>query len=78
MAWTEVIKLFSCSIQLSMKFINMLINVKMATIVCILSFISMIDITSEFLKARTVFIFQHCSVFEQLKFHAQLSMNFFF
>ena len=36
---TEVIKLFSCSTQLSMKF-SLLINVKMPTIVGILTFIS--------------------------------------
>ena len=47
----EVIKLFSCSIQLSTKFI-LLINVKMPTIVGILTFISMINTTSEKLKAR--------------------------
>ena len=46
----EVIKLFSCSTQLSMKFI-MLINVKMPTIVGILTFISIINTTSESLKA---------------------------
>ena len=37
-----VIKLFSCSTELSTKFI-MLINVKMPTIVGILTFISMIN-----------------------------------
>ena len=36
----EVLKLFSCSIQLSMKFF-LLINVKMPTVVGILSFMSM-------------------------------------
>ena len=35
---------------------NMLINVKMPTIVCILTFISMINITSESLKARNFLI----------------------
>ena len=45
----EVIKLFSCSSQLSM-FI-MLINVKMPTNVDILTFISMINTTSKSLKA---------------------------
>ena len=50
----EVIKLFSCSTQLSMKFI-LLINVKMPTIVGILTFISMIN-TSERLKARNFFV----------------------
>ena len=39
-----VIKLFSCSTQLSTKFI-LLINVKMPTIVGILTFISMINTT---------------------------------
>ena len=47
-------KVFSCSTQLSMKFI-MLINVKMATIVGILTFIRMINTTSESLKVRSLF-----------------------
>ena len=38
----EVIKLFSCSTQLRLKFI-LLINVKMPTIVGILTFMSMIN-----------------------------------
>ena len=42
----EVIKLFLCSTQLSIKFI-LLINVKMPTIVDILTFISMINKTAE-------------------------------
>ena len=42
----EVIKHFSYSTQLSTKFI-LLINVKMPTIVGILTFISMINTTSE-------------------------------
>ena len=67
----EAIKLFSCSTQLSIKFI-MLINIKMPTIVGILAFISIINKTSESLKARKVFIFKHFSFYE-LKFHAQLS-----
>ena len=46
-----VIKLFSCSTQLNMKFI-LLINVKMPTIVGILTFISRINTTSESFKAR--------------------------
>ena len=50
----EVIKRFSCSTQLSTKFI-MLVTVKMSTIVDILTFISMINTTSESLKARKVF-----------------------
>ena len=51
----EVIKHFSYSTQLSTKFI-LLINVKMPTIVGILTFISMINTTSERLKARNLFI----------------------
>ena len=39
------------------KKITMLINVKMPTVVGILTFISMINTTSEDLKARKVFIF---------------------
>ena len=69
----EVIKLFfSCSTQLSTKFI-LLINVKMPTIVGILTFISMINTTSEILRARNFLICQYFSFLEQLKFHAQLS-----
>ena len=55
-----------------MKF-TMLINVKMPTIVGILTFISMVNTPSKSLKARNVFIFQHLSFYEKLKFHAQLS-----
>ena len=46
---------------------------KCQTIVGILTFISMINTTSESLKARNVFIFQHFSFYEQLKFHVNLS-----
>ena len=63
----EVIKLFPCSTQLSTKFI-LLINVKMPTIVGILTFISMINTTSERLKARNFFICRYFSVYEPLKF----------
>ena len=52
----EVIKLFSCSTQLSTEFI-LLINVKMPTIDGILTFTSMINTTSERLKARDFFLF---------------------
>ena len=45
-AGLKVIKLFPCSTQLSTKFIQ-LINVKMPTIVGILTFISRINTTSE-------------------------------
>ena len=68
----EVIKLFSYSTQLSTKCI-LLINVKMPTIVGILTFISMINTTSERLKGRNFFICRYFSVYEQLKFRAQLS-----
>ena len=66
----EVIKLFSYSTQLSMKFI-MLINVKMPTTV-------MINTTSESLEERKVFIFQHFSFYEQLKFHAARHKKVFY
>ena len=68
----EVIKLFSYSTQLSKKFI-LLINVKMPTVVGILTFISMINTSSEGLKARNFFICWYFSCNEQLKFLAQLS-----
>ena len=55
-----------------MKFI-LLINVEMPTIVGISIFISMINTTSERPKARNFFICLYLSVYEQLKFHAQLS-----
>ena len=58
------------STQLSRKFI-LLINVKMPTIVGILTFISMINTTSKRLQARNFFI---CRYFSFLwKFRAQLS-----
>ena len=54
---TEVIKLFPSSTQLSTKLI-MLINVKMPTIVGILTFISMINIPSECFKQDKLVFFQ--------------------
>ena len=63
---------FLCSTHLSMKFI-MIINVKMPTIVGILIFMSMINITSKHLKARRVLLLRHFKFYEHLKFHAQLS-----
>ena len=68
----EVIKLFSYSTQLSRKFI-LLINVKMPTVVDILTFIIMINAISERHKAWNFFICRYFSVYEQLKFRAQLS-----
>ena len=68
----EVIKLFSCSTQLSIKCI-MLINVKMPTIVGILTFISMINTTSERSKSKISSFVGILGFYEQLKFHVQLS-----
>ena len=67
-----MIKLFPCSSQFSMQLI-MFLNDRMKTIVGITTFISIIKTRSESLKAGKVFIFQHFSLYEQLKFHAQLS-----
>ena len=68
----KVIKLFPSLTQLSTKFI-LLINVKIPTSVGILTFISMINTTSERLTARNLFICRYFSFYEQLKFRAQLS-----
>ena len=69
----EVIKLLSCSTQLSTKLI-IFINVKMPTIVGILTFISMINKTTKGLKAIQAITFWHFSLYEQLNFHVQLSL----
>ena len=53
-----------------MKFI-LLINVKMPTIVGILTFISRMNTTSESIKARKTF-FKCFTLNKQFKFHAQL------
>ena len=53
--------------------IILLIHVKMPTTVGILTFISMINTTSESLEEIKDFIFQHFSFHGQLKFLAQLS-----
>ena len=69
----EVIKLFSCSTQLTMKFF-MLINVKMPTIVSILTCISMINTISDRNEAKNIFVYRYCSFYEQqLNFCAQPS-----
>ena len=68
----KVIKLFFILNSAEHKLI-LLINVKMPTIVGILTFISMINTTSERLKARYFFICRYFSFYEQLKFCAQLS-----
>ena len=49
------------------------INIKMPTIVDILTFISIINTTSESSEARRIIIFQHFSFHKELIFHAQLS-----
>ena len=59
-------KLFTYSTQLSKKFI-MLINVKMPTIIGILTFMRMINSTSDSMEAVKVFIFQHFGFYEQFK-----------
>ena len=62
----EFLKLFSYSTQLSVNFI-------LLTIVRILTFVRMINTTSERLKARNFFICRYFSFNEQMKFRPQLS-----
>ena len=71
---TEVIKLFSCSTWLSKKFI-LLVNVKMPTIVGILTFISRIHTASESFKARKILIFHHFTFYEQLNFSCFVELS---
>ena len=68
----EVIKLFSCSTQLRIKFI-MLINVKMPAIVGILTSNNIINTRSESSEAKISIIFQRFSFYRELKFHDNLS-----
>ena len=68
----EVIKLFSCSTQLRSKFI-LLINVKMPTIVGILTFISRINDWLLCFKPKFSIDYGYFDIYEHLKFHAQLS-----
>ena len=63
------LKLFSCSTQLSMKFIMLMLKCQK---VGILTFISRIITGYESLKQEVLF-FQHLRFYEQLKFHAHLS-----
>ena len=70
--WARGYKTFLSSAQLIMKYV-MLINVKMPTIVGILTFIRKINTIPESLKARKVSISPHFSFYEQLKFHDQSS-----
>ena len=69
----EVIKHFSCSTKLRLKFI-LLMNVKMPT--SILTFISQKnDLTGfRYFNLKILLIFGHFNNYEQLKFHAQLSL----
>ena len=53
----------------------MLLNGQMPTVVSILILISMINTTSERLKARNFFICRYFSFYEQLKFCAQLKQG---
>ena len=57
----------STTTDLSMKFI-LLLNVKKPTTVGILTFIGRIKTTSESFNASTIFIIQHFTFCEQLKF----------
>ena len=68
----EVIKLFSCSAQLRLKFI-LLINVKMPTIVGILTFMSRINYRHWQSLSEISTNFGYFSIYEKFKFHAQLS-----
>ena len=68
----KVIKLFSCSTQLRQKFI-LLINVKMPTIVGILTFMSRINYQFLSFEPKCSTIFYNFNIYEQLKFHAELS-----
>ena len=63
----EVIKLFSCSAQLRLKFI-LLINVKMPTI----TFMSRINYNLLSFEPEYSINFDYFNIYEQLKFRAQL------
>ena len=54
-------KTFSCATWLSMEFILLINGVKMPTTVGILTFMSRINTSYEWFKARKYFIFQYCS-----------------
>ena len=67
-------KTFPCSTNLSTEFILLIhVTVKMPTIVGILTFISMINKTSERLKAKYFLMCRYFSFYEQFKVCAQLS-----
>ena len=74
----EVVKLLSGLFRLSMIFI-LLINVKMPTIVGILSFISRIDTRLRVIKQEKSLFFRKLVFYGQFEFHAQvLSMKKFY
>ena len=68
----EVIKLFSCSTQLSMKFF-LLINIKMPTVVGILTVISGKNSILGLSEPIKSWIYWYFYTYEHLKFHAQLN-----
>ena len=70
----EVIKLFSCSTQLSIIFF-LLINVKMPTIVGILRFMSRKNSILSLSEPAKCWISWYFHTYKHLKFHAQLSMK---
>ena len=67
-----VIKLFSCSTQLSMKFF-LLINVKMPTVVGISTFVNGKNSIQGLSEPKTSRISRYFYTYEHFKFHAQLS-----
>ena len=69
---SRIQKLFSCSAQLRLRFI-LLINVKMPTIVGILTFMSRINYLLFSTEPEFSTNFDYFNIYEQLKFHAQLS-----
>ena len=68
----EVIKLFSCSTQLSIKFF-LLINVKMPTIVGILTFMSGKNSILGLLEPKKAKFIDIFILLSNFKFHAQMS-----
>ena len=73
----EIVKHFSSSTQVSMKFMIfiLLINVEMPTTVGITTFISRLNTTLENFKERKIYTFHYYTFYEQLIFHAQLSVK---
>ena len=68
----KVIKLFSCSTELSMKFF-LLINIEMPTIVGISAFMSRKNSILGLSKPEKCLISLYFYIYEHLKVHAQLS-----